>query len=456
MVGGPRVDVKIPGGFPKRISKRYARFMLRFVLALWPLLSFANPYPDPKLVHSQPIPKSRPEPEPVLELPAGLPVTRIQVDWAEGETYLVGKVVGENSGTAGLARAALKPDPYGSYRAEFTTGGRTYHDALGTGKEFRKLVRGLTFRFPVAPAAGSLKVWAENPESGVMELVLEQDITAEAVEPVSLPLVEVRPLRSATQQPSLLVSIYAEGYEASRKERFFQRAQAVVDTLARHLPGHERLSFQAVFAPSATRLGSARNLGPVPVRRDSFLGLYFPHWNAFGRWYHVVYATDQHQYRTGLASAPYDHPIILIDSSEYWGVGNYKELTAIPAESGQFSYLLLHEYGHYLGLNEEYSFGGRTELEFAPGIREPWSPNITFHPRAGELKWESLVPAGTPLPTPRGHRSVGAFAGGYAESPPLSASHKPVQDECVMNAGGPFCPVCAHAVRAQLAKDVGE
>ena len=42
--------------------------------------------------------------------------------------------------------------------------------------------------------------------------------------------------------------------------------------------------------------------------------------------------------------------------------------------------------GIFLGLNGEYEESGRTELEHAPQIDDPWSPSITFHPQRHELK----------------------------------------------------------------------
>ena len=89
----------------------------------------------------------------------------------------------------------------------------------------------------------------------------------------------------------------------------------------------------------------AKDLGmPIP-EKDSFLGLYFPYWNNFGRWYNVVYPTREARFRKSLATVPYDYALAILDDSAYWGVGNYRELTAVPANSFQFTYLLTHELG---------------------------------------------------------------------------------------------------------------
>jgi hypothetical protein len=219
------------------------------------------------------------------------------------------------------------------------------------------------------------------------------------------------------------------------------------------------MEMRAVFAPSKKNHGSAKNLGtPVP-EFESFLGLYYAYWYPFGRWYHVMYPTRESKYRNSIGQVPYDYPIALVDNGNYWGVGNFNELTAIPSDSSSFTYLLLHELGHFFGLNEEYESGGRTELEFAPEIDEPWSQNITFLRDKSELKWRDFVSSSTPLPTPKFHwsdaSSYGAYKGGYAQSQPVGQSHKPGLS-CIMNSSGTFCPICKHAIEEKIKFDLGE
>ncbi len=204
--------------------------------------------------------------------------------------------------------------------------------------------------------------------------------------------------------------------------------------------------------------GDARELGyPVP-RKDTFMGLYYPYWLNFGRWYHVIYPTREAYFRDAAGVVPYDYILALVDSRAYWGVGNFKSHTAIPDGHSSFEYLLLHEIGHYFGLNEEYSGGGRTELEFAPDIAEPWSQNITFNPELASLKWASFVEGKTPVPTPdrvwKDRAAYGAYRGGYAQSPSLRPSHIPGKS-CVMDRGRRFCDICQDAIERRLEFDLG-
>jgi hypothetical protein len=434
-------------------------------MLLLPLTAAANPYEDENAVPKDDMSR-------VLDisgqrllsakdiLQPARQVMRVRIDWQEqGERYSLAQAVTEYSGTDGVLVRAGRTQLPGSFQAELldeATGAVIGRDGIGTGQEFRRIVRSISFRLPVPERPATLRVLAEHPVSGVMESVLSETILPELIKPaaaVASPAGEVRMIRAASATPALQLVVYADGYKEQRRGQFFADAQRLADAAsASDLPLKQHLEVRAVFAPSALELGSARDLGlPVAVR-DSFLSLYFPYWHNFGRWYHVVYPTSEEVFRRGLATVPYDFPVILLDSADYFGVGNYNELTAIPARNSSFSYLFLHEFGHFLGLNEEYESGGPTELAFAPGIDEPWSPNITFHPEQDRLKWKDHVAAGTPLPTPAGswrHGAWGAYRGGYAQTQPLGLSHKPGLS-CTMGMTADFCAVCVAAMRREL------
>lgn len=442
-------------------------YLLAFLFFIPPV--FANPYPDPDAVPKDGPIKIDPRPLKLLDTDLlkarGFDVLRVQLDWNQStDTFSLASATVERSGTDALSKRAAKADALGSYQGilkEAATGRILFYDATGTGQEFRKLTRALTFRFPAPRFRSELIVMGENPKTGVREQIFHTILEASAVvrsdEATDL---EVRLVKVATVKPALIVNVYAEGYTSDRKEQFWKDAKKLSASLENNkFPEVERMEIQAVFAPSKTKLGSAQELGmPVP-ERDSFLGLYYPYWDPFGRWYHIVYPTREARFRGGIGQIPYDYPVALIDNSGYWGVGNFNELTAIPAANSSFTYLLLHEFGHYFGLNEEYEGGGPTELAFAPGIDEPWSQNITFHATETTLKWKSLIDTATPIPTPaslwQGNGPFGAYKGGYADTEPLHVSHKPAM-ECIMRSGGSFCPICKHAIHEKVKYDLGE
>lgn len=431
------------------------------------MLAFANPYPDPDKVPSDThyLPSSIPmRSVPVNKLrKLGMEVARISVTWSEtDESYAIGETVRELSGTRSLYRRSKKHDRLGSYHGQIKTmDGQVWEDSIGTGSQYRKLVREITFRFPLPSTDVQFSFFAENPVSGKEELKLTKNFSpSDFIELSPLPQVDVKEIGDEATQDKLILAIYAEGYEASRKEAFFSAAKKTVDVLQRiKFPGIEKLAFWAVFSPSANKLGYPRDLGMPIAERNSFLSLYFPYWDDFGRWYHVVYPTREARFRKGLATLPYDYPLIIVDDDNYWGVGNYRELTAIPAESHEFTYLLTHEFGHFFGLNEEYEGGGPTELEFAPEVEEPWSQNITFLRDPTQIKWKKFVDPSTPLPTPYSYwyssKALGAYKGGYAESLPINMSHKPVMN-CTMGNGPKLCEVCSYSINERIDFDLAD
>jgi hypothetical protein len=385
------------------------------------------------------------------------PVLRIDVSWSPAdEKYSVIGVQREDSGTEYLAvKAKIRPK-FGSFRAELIKDGVTsYHASVGIGPMFRRLNRGFSFRFPF-PGEGlfPFRMFAENPISG--QLIEVVNATIDTTDVVITPVLEakINLLKAASASPKVLVPIYAEGYSGRNvgngETRFLADANRVVDAFEKsNIPIYAHMEFYSVFAKSNQPLGQPQNLGLPAAARDSFLGLYFPYWVQFDRWYNTVYPTDFRKFRNSAAIVPYDYPIAVVDSDVYFGVGNYREITAVPSNSPSFNYLVIHEFGHYLGLNEEYDTGG-TELAFAPNMAEPWSPNLTFHPQRQDLKWVEQVASNVPLPTSKTHWNpfnqgpVGAYPGGYGGLA-QGRSYKPGL-ACVMDTGKGYCPVCQAAI----------
>lgn len=425
---------------------------------------FAKPYHRPEKI-IQPISSKNVYTPTQIENEKGSTVLRVEVSWSKDETYKITGLYLEESGTEALTKSAKARDPLGSYKGILTAGNLKLHSSIGTGREFRQLVRTISLRFPIATnkTRFQFSFEAEHPETGVLSKIFEQTINLSDAKKVETQPVKVTLLRKAQKKPALKFNFYSEGFDAKGEKRFIEAAQKAIAGLEKNLPGQEHFEFKAVFAPSNTKLGRAQDRGAEVKVQDTFLGLYFPHWSKFGRWYHVVYPTSVTKYRNALAQVAYDYPLALVDDSSYWGVGNYKELTAIPVGDSSFTYLLLHEFGHFMGLNEEYEGGGPTELEFASKIHEPWSQNITFNPDITTIKWSSRLEPGISVPTTSSDyrqfggsskNPVGAYRGGYADSEPRGKSHKPVMN-CMMAAGGNFCPVCQDALKTLVDQDLG-
>ena len=398
--------------------------------------------------------------------PKGLKVIRVDLIWNESndEFTLNGSYI-EHSGTEALMQRSLRENSLGSYKATLIhkdTGRIIGHASIGTGRMFRKLSRGLSFRFPYDEGNLVLRLIGEEPDSGEMIEMLTVDINPLPKKTKKKLDTEFKILKEASAVPKILLNFYAEGYRKGKEKQFWNDALKAIEGLERKkIPMLEHIEFRAVFSPSVEKIGGAQNLG-LPVKgKDTFLGLYFPYWVNFDRWYHVVYPTNIKKYRDGLSEAAYDYPIILVDDRNYWGVGNFNELTAVPAGNSSFTYLLIHELGHFFGLNEEYEGGGRTELEFAYGIKEAWSQNMSFLREGTPLKWLNIVNESTPLPTPSSYwgfgsnHLYGAYKGGYADSKVKDGhNHKP-GFSCIMASGKYLCSVCHQAFIDKIKCDSG-
>jgi hypothetical protein len=388
-------------------------------------------------------------------------VMRIQVDWSKELGFVLVTPIKELSGTVALARSAVREDRLGSFIgivSDPVTGQRIYQRTIGIGYSYLPAVRAVTFRYPERKQPFIFSLRAENATSGVMETVLEQTLDPATFEALPAQNVELIPLRIAQQQPALVVNFYSEGYLVGGRDKFLADARGMVRSLeTTNFPNQARMEFRAVWSPSAVTLGSAQNLGtPIP-ERDSFLGLYYPYWLDYSRWNVIVYPTRERRFRNAIGQVPYDYPIAIMDTTVYTNVGNYNELTAVANGTGNVQNLFLHEFGHFFGLNEEYTNGG-TELVFAKGIAEPWSQNMTFQTSAANIKWRALIKAGTPIPTPASTwtgDNVGAYAGGYGGLD--TRSHVPVPDRvCIMSSGTSYCSVCRAAIAEKIIFDLGE
>jgi hypothetical protein len=161
--------------------------------------------------------------------------------------------------------------------------------------------------------------------------------------------------------------------------------------------------------------------------------------------------TDFKKVRDVAASAAYDHIVILVNHPLYGGGGIYNFYAITTVDDRYSGFVFTHEFGHsFAGLGDEYSdSGSAAENIYPPGI-EPWEPNITTLTRF-DTKWQDLLEAGTPVPTPDTEAwegKTGVFEGaGYV----TKGVYKPYLD-CSMNVVkfDNFCPVCKREIERMI------
>lgn len=164
----------------------------------------------------------------------------------------------------------------------------------------------------------------------------------------------------------------------------------------------------------------------------------------------------------------WDRAILLVNSSIHGGAGGK---VAISSTGPGWTTTALHEFGHSLGLADEYEtwFGcpGTTETDYFQHTNvEPGEPNVTIETNRSLLKWRSFVLPTTSLPTtsnvdctrcdtqpsPVPVGTVGLFEGAHYCH---CGAYRP-EYTCLMRTLGAtgYCAVCRAWIRRKIAEDV--
>lgn len=145
-----------------------------------------------------------------------------------------------------------------------------------------------------------------------------------------------------------------------------------------------------------------------------------------------------------LGQTPCDHIIIVINNETYGGGAIYN-FYSVSSLHSMAEFVLPHELGHGIGgLADEYVDEDLSYADLHRTAHEPLEPNIT-NLVDFESKWKSMLPEGTPVPTPDNTKvprtengPLGVYEGaGYSGK----GVYRPVM-HCMMRDYAPFCPIC--------------
>ncbi|MFC1550373.1 M64 family metallopeptidase [Candidatus Neomarinimicrobiota bacterium] len=253
-----------------------------------------------------------------------------------------------------------------------------------------------------------------------------------------------------------------DGYKKHEQAKFRRDALRMLDTLFKYEPYKFRKSDFNVWGVAVPSLESNISNPRAGIWKNNIFGTTF---NTFDLdRYVLTYANKE--VREIAAQAPYDALIIIANDEKYGGGGIYNLYATTTSDNARSSFVFIHELGHsFAGLGDEYYTSDVSYENFNPLDVEPNDPNITALHDPDKLKWQHLVDASTPLPTPWNkiaydngeqvnlkeetyYGKVGAFEGaGYAPK----GMYRP-EVTCLMltSKAGRFCKVCQEAIDQKI------
>lgn len=270
----------------------------------------------------------------------------------------------------------------------------TTDEAKNVNRSFQESLR---FPAPTAPVQVILKKRDANNlfREAWSAVVDPQDMFVDsAPPPAPEPVIAIEKNGDSASKVDLL--ILGDGYTAAEQKKFEADARRMTERLFATSPFKERRKDFNIWAlcPPAAESGISRP--STGIHRASPLGTTY---DAFGSERYVL-TFDNHALRTVAQFAPYEFVEILTNTRTYGGGGIHNLYSTVTADSGQAAYIFVHEFGHHFaGLADEYFTSAVAYTPPAVKV-EPWEPNVTALLAPAELKWKSLVPTGTPVPTP--------------------------------------------------------
>jgi len=240
------------------------------------------------------------------------------------------------------------------------------------------------------------------------------------------------------------IAILAEGYTEAEMGKFVEDAKRLTDSLFSVVPFSQMKSSFNIYALKTPSVESGTDIPGEHIYRNTLYNSTFYTFDIS----RYLTTTDMKTIHDNAAVVPYDHIIVLVNSSRYGGGGFYNFVTVCTSDHKLSPNVFVHEFGHgFGGLADEYYTSEVAYNDYYNLKVEPWEPNLTTMVNFAS-KWKNMVDVSTPVPTPRDGKyasKVGVFeGGGYI----TKGIYSPMEN-CRMksNETSAFCLVCQKAIR---------
>jgi len=191
--------------------------------------------------------------------------------------------------------------------------------------------------------------------------------------------------------------LLGEGYAANEKDACEKDVRRLSEGLFAVTPFKEHRRDFNVWAICAASPESGVSHPSVGQYRRTLFDSSF---DAFGTERYAL-SFNNRAIREVASYAPYEFLGVVMNEKEYGNGGIFGQYASVSIHYPTAVSVFVHEFGHHFaGLGDEYYFNANVAYAPVANKIEPWEPNITALLDPGNLKWKTLVSAGTPLPTP--------------------------------------------------------
>lgn len=286
---------------------------------------------------------------------------------------------------------------------------------------------------PSAPVNVTVELYdlRGRPAASLTHPVDPSDILIRPIGTNPPPTVDIH--RSGSPADCIDIVMVPEGYTADELGTFLDDCSAAWDSFMNHEPFS---SMRDRFNVIAALIPSEQSGVSVPRQNNWKSTALESHFDTF---YSERYLTTLQLSRLHnlIAGLPYEHIIILANSTTYGGGGIYNSYELTAAHHSAYAPVVVHEFGHsFAGLADEYHYDDQFTEYYYPDS-EPWEQNITTMYDFGS-KWADMLE----------QEGVGLFEGGGYQSKGVWRSSL----DCRMNTNAypEFCPVCRRAIERMI------